>query len=148
MSQERGTFSGLSARQWISVLDSAECMDLIAPGGVGRVGFSSSAGPEIIPVNFAVLDGVVVLRVLSGGRLARLAGGRVGFEVDRIDEATKSGWSVLVQGTMTRVVERALLARSRKAVRAWAGGDRDSFMRIRPDRVSGRRVGPAEEVRR
>ena len=148
MSHERGTFSGLSARQWSSVLHSAECMELIAPGGVGRVGFASATGQEIIPVNFAMLDGDVVFRALSSGLLARLAGVRVGFEVDRIDDATKSGWSVLVQGTMIRITDRALLARGRNAVRAWAGGDRDSFMRIRPDRVSGRRVGPDEEVRR
>lgn len=98
-SQERGTFSGLGPSQRIARLDPAECMRLITPGGVGRVGYTGAQGPEIVPVNFAVINEAVVFRTLSGGVLERLAGDRVAFEVDRIDEATRSGWNVLVQAS-------------------------------------------------
>lgn len=146
--QERGTFSGLGPSQRIARLDPAQCMRLITPGGVGRVGYTGAQGPEIVPVNFAVINEAVVFRTLSGGVVERLAGDRVAFEVDRIDEATRSGWNVLVQGVLSRITDRTLVSRTRNATRAWAGGDRDACMRIVPDRLSGRRMGPGEELRR
>src|ERR671930_1558119 len=36
-------------------LSEAECLRLIAPGGVGRVGFGTDTGPQVLPVNY-VLD--------------------------------------------------------------------------------------------
>jgi nitroimidazol reductase NimA-like FMN-containing flavoprotein (pyridoxamine 5'-phosphate oxidase superfamily) len=44
----------------------AECRRLIAPGGVGRIAFSTSSGPVVVPVNFAVLAGTIVVRTAEG----------------------------------------------------------------------------------
>lgn len=143
-----GTFSGLGTQQRLTKLDSAECIRLISPGGVGRVLLVGADGPEALPVNFVVIGGAVLFRTTPGGVLARLTGRRVGFEVDRIDAPMVSGWSVLLRGVVSRVTDRALAARVREAVRPWAGGSRDTCLRIEADRIEGRRVGPGEEHRR
>lgn len=143
-----GRYSGIGTRQRLTKLDAAECMRLISPGGVGRVVYVGADGPEALPVNFVVIGGAVLFRTTPGGVVARLTGHRVGFEVDRIDEPMVSAWSVLVRGVMTRVTDHALAARVREAVRAWAGGSRDTCIRIDPDQISGRRVGPGEEYQR
>lgn len=142
-----GTYSGLGARERLTKLDSVECIRLISPGGVGRVVYVGADGPEAIPVNFVVIGGAVLFRATPGGVLAALAGRRVGFEVDRIDEPMVSAWSVLVRGVLTRVTDAGLAARVREAVRPWAGGSRDTCLRITVQQVSGRRVGPGEEHR-
>lgn len=143
-----GRFSGLGTRQRLRKLDAAECIRLISPGGVGRVAYVGADGPEALPVNFVVIGGAVLFRTTPGGVLARLAGRRVGFEVDRIDEPMVSAWSVLLRGVAMRVTDRALTARVRDAVRPWAGGSRDTCIRIDPDQMTGRRVGPGEEYDR
>jgi transcriptional regulator with XRE-family HTH domain len=143
-----GAFSGSGVRQRLSQLDAAECIRLISPGGVGRVVYVGADGPEAFPVNYVVIGGAVLFRTTPGGVVARLTGRRVGFEVDRFDEPVVRGWSVLVRGVLTRVTDRALATRVRETVRPWAGGSRDTCVRIDPDRISGRRVGPGEEHRR
>jgi transcriptional regulator with XRE-family HTH domain len=40
----------------------AECRTLIAPGGVGRIAFGARSGTVVLPVNFAVVTGTIVLR--------------------------------------------------------------------------------------
>src|SRR5690606_12053633 len=86
-------------------LDREECMRLIAPGGIGRVAFNGSHGPTILPVNYKLHNGAIVFRTARGGPMDRdlrtgVTGVEivVGFQVDRIDEARREGWSVLVQG--------------------------------------------------
>jgi transcriptional regulator with XRE-family HTH domain len=143
-----GSFSGMGTRQRLTKLDAAECIRLISPGGVGRVVYVGADGPEAFPVNFVVIGGAVLFRTTPGGVVAHLTGRRVGFEVDRIDEPLVSAWSVLLRGVITRVTDRALVARVREAVQPWAGGSRDTCVRIDPDQISGRRVGPGEEHQR
>src|SRR6266702_7634688 len=73
----------------------AECLRLLAPGGVGRVAFATTAGPAALPVNFAMDMDMVVFRTGPGTLLAAHAGDQVGFEADHLDEALAQGWSVL-----------------------------------------------------
>lgn len=143
-----GASSRPGPRQRSTKLDAAECVRLISPGGVGRIAYVGADGPEIIPVNFVLIGGEILFRTRPGGILAQLAGERVAFEVDRVDEPTSGGWSVLLRGVVTRVVDRALVSRLRSTVHPWAGGYRDTCMRLDADRISGRRVGPGEEMHR
>ena len=89
----------------ITELDEAECLRLIARGGIGRIAYHSRFGPEVLPVNYQWHDGAVVFRTVAHSVLDEdlqtgIAGGdyKVAFEIDDIDVAGRQGWSVLVQG--------------------------------------------------
>jgi hypothetical protein len=65
----------------------------------------------------------------------------VAFEVDEISQATREGWSILIQGSAQHVDsdhERAQVMQS--GVEAWPGGEKDLFIRIPPTRITGRRI--------
>ena len=77
---------------------------------------------------------------LSSVRSATHAG-RVGFEVDHIDDAMREGWSVLVTGYAHEVHDVEQLQRlERLGVEPWSGNERPFYVRIEPVEVSGRRI--------
>jgi nitroimidazol reductase NimA-like FMN-containing flavoprotein (pyridoxamine 5'-phosphate oxidase superfamily) len=129
-------------------LTSDESMRLIEQAEIGRIGFTSRFGPIVLPVNYKVIDGTVVFRTEEYGTLSEdLRTGipnaeyHVAFEVDEIDRATKTGWSVLVQGAAHHVddeSERASLVAA--DVEPWPAGEKSLYMRITPAHVTGRRV--------
>jgi transcriptional regulator with XRE-family HTH domain len=128
-------------RPRLARLTESECRALIAPGGVGRVVYSTERGPEALPVNYSFVKDVLVFRTAPNTPLAGVIGSDVGFEVDRLDEAFSEGWSVLVSGPASKITEPALIWQFADAVRPWAADDRDVFIRIEPHRITGRRVG-------
>ncbi|MER5426370.1 pyridoxamine 5'-phosphate oxidase family protein [Streptosporangium roseum] len=129
-------------------LNPDECLRLISPGGVGRVAFNDLGGPSILPVNYVLHEGSVIFRTAFGGPLdADLRTGvkgvdfKIAFEVDRIDDANREGWSVLVRGGLHHAAtagEQAAAAAS--GVQPWAGGDRELYVRIVPAEITGRRI--------
>jgi nitroimidazol reductase NimA-like FMN-containing flavoprotein (pyridoxamine 5'-phosphate oxidase superfamily) len=126
----------------ISKLMPDECRRLIAPGGVGRIAFTTLTGPMVVPVNFAVLADTIVIRTAEGTVIDGHADGPVALEVDHIDEALSQGWSVLVRGPAHRVTQPAELRRLQEdaAVWPWPGGEREVYVRIIPSQVTGRRI--------
>src|SRR5215831_4401082 len=86
-------------------LNAAECFDLLEPGGIGRVGFTSADGIMMLPVNFAVTEKTIIFRTAPDTLLALYSGSRVSFEADRLDEVLHAGWSVLVQGRAHEVTD-------------------------------------------
>jgi transcriptional regulator with XRE-family HTH domain len=126
----------------VTKLMPAECRRLIAAGGIGRIAFSTTAGPLVLPVNFAVVAGTIVIRTAEGTAVDGHASDQVAFEVDRLDEALSQGWSVLVRGMAHRVAHPAELKNVRRdaAIWPWPGGDRDVYVRIIPDTITGRRI--------
>lgn len=135
----------------IEEMDSDECLKLISPGGVGRVGYTSSGGGQaILPVNYRLVDGTIVFRTVEHGVLDQdLRTGiadaeyRVAFEVDELDHSAQEGWSVLVQGPAHHLSEAERAALPGPGPVTWAGGTREMFVRITPSRVTGRRVRPS-----
>jgi transcriptional regulator with XRE-family HTH domain len=123
-------------------LTPAECRQLIARGGIGRIAFSTAAGPVVFPVNFAVVADTIVIRTGEGTMLEGHADGPVALEVDYLDEALCQGWSVLVRGEAHRVTHPTELWRVREnaALWPWAGGTREVYLRIVPVKVTGRRI--------
>jgi nitroimidazol reductase NimA-like FMN-containing flavoprotein (pyridoxamine 5'-phosphate oxidase superfamily) len=126
----------------VSKLGAAECRRLITPGGVGRIAFGTLDGPVIIPVNFAVLAGTIVIRTAVGTIIDGHAGGQVALEADHIDEALRQGWSVLVRGPAHHVTHPAELSRLQEdaAVWPWAAGEREVYVRVIPSQITGRRI--------
>lgn len=137
-----------AASPHLDKLDPEECLRLIAPGGVGRVAFNEIEGPLVLPVNYAVHNGAVVFRTAFGGPLddnlrtgVRGAEFKVAFEVDRIDEAGREGWSVLIRGGAHHVeTGEEHEDASASGVEPWAGGERELYVTIAPTEISGRRI--------
>ncbi|MDF5754214.1 pyridoxamine 5'-phosphate oxidase family protein [Spongiactinospora sp. TRM90649] len=144
---------GARATPVLKSLDRQECMRLISPGGVGRVGFDGRSGLIVLPVNYRVHGGAVVFRTRYGGTLdEELNTGvsgvefKIAFEVDRIDDTDRTGWSVLLHGPAHHVTEDELPEVAHLGVDPWAGGPRELYIRVPVTQVSGRRIIASEET--
>jgi uncharacterized protein len=126
----------------LSTLSTTECLRLLASRYLGRLAYLADGDPQIIPLNYVVDGAHVVVRMDDGRALAAvLASPAVAFEVDHIDFAYHTGWSVVAHGPATAVTAPAERARMRLLpLRPWAPGDRARYVRITPVRFTGRRI--------
>jgi nitroimidazol reductase NimA-like FMN-containing flavoprotein (pyridoxamine 5'-phosphate oxidase superfamily) len=126
----------------IQRLSPGECRRLIAPGGIGRVAFSTASGPVVLPVNFTVVGTSIVIRTDPGTLIETHGDDRAAFEVDHVDEVLREGWSVLIRGQAHRVLQPGELrhVQEEATVAPWVSGTRDVYVRIVPDRITGRRI--------
>lgn len=135
-------------RSGLEVLGIDDCYRLLATQQIGRLGVNAEHYPLIFPVNYALDQGVIVIRTNAGTKLAAADHANVTFEVDQIDERTRSGWSVLVRGLAEEVTSehRTELIERTKAtgVEPWAPGDRGHWMRLIPQDISGRWIVPGQ----
>ena len=133
-------------RPILEALSAAECRDHLDAGGVGRFLFMAARGPVAIPVNYRMLGNDIVFRIADASSVA--AGTqqpRVSFDVDHMDDVLGEGWSVLVSGTarlVTAPAEQAEVAAL--AIAPWAGGERDTYVRIVARETTGRRIRAIE----
>ena len=116
--------------------------------------------PTARPVNFGFVDGDIFLRTPVEGGLGAAPGSVVYFEVDRIDEITGDGWSVLVTGKTHLVDEPAELARlESRGIKPWPCGgpgqsadpdwvDRDLGVHPAPNRTSSPPLGHSRKENR
>jgi uncharacterized protein len=120
-----------------------ECLALLPTVPIGRLVFTDRALPAIVPVNFVLDHGHIVVRTGASSTLAAaVRGSVVAFEVDDFDRASRNGWSVTVTGQARQVVDPTELERlSLLELTPWAGGDKSNFVVIPVELVSGRRVG-------
>ena len=120
----------------------ADCQRLLAPGGVGRIAFPTASGLVVVPVNYVLVPPSIVLRTEAGSVIAGHGDGPVSFEVDHLDAALGQGWSVLVRGQAHRVLQPGEIQNLRRHcnVRPWPSGEHDQYVRIIPERVTGRRI--------
>jgi nitroimidazol reductase NimA-like FMN-containing flavoprotein (pyridoxamine 5'-phosphate oxidase superfamily) len=138
-----GNGGGQMTTRTLRALSPDECLGLLEPGGVGRVGLMSAEGIVMLPVNYAIAAKTVVFRTAPDTLLAALANGPASFQADRLAEVSREGWSVLVQGRAHIVAgEREVRSLEREAhLEPWADGARDVWVRIVPVRITGRRLG-------
>jgi nitroimidazol reductase NimA-like FMN-containing flavoprotein (pyridoxamine 5'-phosphate oxidase superfamily) len=125
------------------VLNGEACVHYLASASLGHIGLSISSVPAVLPVNFTMHEGVILIRTRAGSKLdAATHGAVVAFEVDGFDEERDAAWSVLVQGLASEITEVDSLARARCAkLESWAVGEIDDhFVRIEFTNISGRRV--------
>jgi nitroimidazol reductase NimA-like FMN-containing flavoprotein (pyridoxamine 5'-phosphate oxidase superfamily) len=128
----------------LEVLSEAECLVLLARGCVGRLGFVVAGRPHVLPVNYAADDrGVVVFRTAANSLLTAVAHQPVAFEIDGVDAAHRTGWSVAVQGEANELAELGTPSVDRlraMPVVSWAPGRRDRWFAITPELITGRRL--------
>ena len=121
-------------------LTTDDCWSLVAGQPVGRIAWNGSDGLTVLPVNFTVDGSSVHLRTAAYSTLARECDDSVvAFQVDKFDESTRSGWSVLLRGH----AHVDLRSPGREAApNVWPAGSRSLDVRVVVEQVTGRRVGP------
>ncbi|WP_128378897.1 DUF1918 domain-containing protein [Streptomyces cavernae] len=125
-----------------------ECRALLSTHGVGRVAVSEPDGrPAVVPVNYEVIDDSIVFRTAPDSLPAAAVGTEVAFEVDHVDDVLSQGWSVLATGPAGVVTEPDVVRQLSRRVHTtpWAGGEREMWVAIRPTRITGRRITPADQ---
>ena len=123
-----------------------ECWELLSRNEVGRLGIVVRGYPEILPVNYGVARGRVLLRSDAGLKLRHTHFERVCFEVDDVDPMARTGWSGLLRGDLHEMDERdpfgVDLDAAAAQIRPWAGGPKDHVLVVTPVETSGRQVLP------
>ena len=130
-------------RTAVEVLERQECLDLLASDSVGRLAIVHGGAALIFPVNYAIDGDNVVFRTAPGTKLDAAGRAGVSFEVDAFDREHHTGWSVVVSGRLEEVTSYDGPVFSRVlglGVEPWAEGEKLHFLRLVPNRVTGRRV--------
>jgi nitroimidazol reductase NimA-like FMN-containing flavoprotein (pyridoxamine 5'-phosphate oxidase superfamily) len=123
------------------VLDEDDCLDLLRSTSVGRIGLSMGALPVVLPVNYVVDSGRIIIRTGFGSKLsAALRNAVVCFEVDCIDPATETGWSVLVTGTARELQGAEAAHAATLRLRPWSPQVGDHLVAIGIELISGRSI--------
>ncbi len=126
-------------------LSHAICAELLSAGIVGRIAFVTPTGPQVIPVNYAVIDDTVVFRTSPYGLLGIHGRGvRAAFEIDQLDHEYDQGWSVVAHGRLAHLTDPVALDRVHATwrPRPWAGGvSRHLYLQLTWDLLTGRRLG-------
>lgn len=133
----------IDARTGLEVIAPDECRRLLAGDVVGRLAIVDGGSPAIFPVNYALDGEAIVFRTAPGTKLSAGPRSPVAFEIDDFDRDRRTGWSVVVVGRLEEVTEtdgRTLDRVTRLPVEPWSGGDKPHWMRLVPDRISGRRI--------
>ena len=120
-----------------------QCLDLVESHHLGRVAWQAADRPQILRVTYAMHEGSVYFRTAPDSILAELVQPTsVALEVDELDQQSRSGWSIVLHGRTSAVSEPDALDDlwASDSLVPWASGNRTLFIRIRPERVSGRVV--------
>jgi uncharacterized protein len=130
-------------------LSRQECLGLLASHQFGRLAVEMSGGPVIRPVNYVFDEPSqsVVFRTAPGSKFhALLRAADATFEIDGIDESSRSGWSVIIRGVTDEVTNPNEVRRlDRLGLEPWAPGPKRHWMHIRAWTVAGRRIVLGDE---
>ncbi len=120
-------------------------MRLLASHSFGRLAVSMGEGaPVIRPVNYVFDEPSqsVMFRTALGSKFhALLRSADAAFEIDGIDETSRTGWSVIVRGVTDEVTDPSEVRRlDGLGLEPWAPGPKAHWVHIRAWTVSGRRI--------
>ena len=126
----------------IEVLSEEACLDLLATTSIGRIGLSAGSLPVILPVNFVLDGGSIVVATGPGLKLRAAQAHDVAcLEVDHHDPVSHLGWSVLVTGRLEEIRRPAAReAVERLPLAPWRQISDVHFIRLSMDLLSGRRL--------
>jgi len=125
----------------IQELDQDECRDLLKVGRFARIAFDSGERLDLLPVNYAYDDGIILISTSEGSGLSSIVDRPFVMEADYHDDTYQTGWSVVVRGTAQEATPEQLKAFGTRLPSSWAGADGTSVhIAISADEVEGRRV--------
>jgi nitroimidazol reductase NimA-like FMN-containing flavoprotein (pyridoxamine 5'-phosphate oxidase superfamily) len=129
-------------------LSDAECMGLLADGGLGRLVYNSRYGPMALPVVYRIDGESIVLgtwdpALFDEDLRTGIANAeyQVAVEADQIDLEAREGWIVLVRGAAHHLdteAERAAVISA--GLEPWIDGVPAHFIRVSPTGTWGNRV--------
>jgi nitroimidazol reductase NimA-like FMN-containing flavoprotein (pyridoxamine 5'-phosphate oxidase superfamily) len=128
----------------ISHLSQDECEQLLRAGVFGRIVVTCDERIEVIPVNYATVGDALLVRTDPGSLLDRYGDdAALVFEVDHVTYDRWHGWSVVARGVGERVAEDELtdVERAAPGPPPWVRRDNSTWLRLRWQELSGRRVG-------
>ena len=140
----------VDTRTGLEWIDGDECLQLLASDVVGRLAVVHGHTPAIFPVNYVMDGGDIVFRTDPGTKLDAAERATACFEIDGIDRVSRAGWSVVATGRLEEVTPydtRTWRRVHTLAVEPWAGGAKNHWMRLIPERIAGRRVHGREGPR-
>lgn len=138
-----GEIGSMAPQSQFGELALGQCRDLLSAVSLGRVAWASPSGPRVFPVNFRWDGGQVILRTSPYSELAQLVRRQpVAFEVDQVDMAARTAWSVVVHGEAEGLKQspRLLDLWRRGVVIPWPEGSHPMFIVIDPVIITGRYV--------
>lgn len=119
-----------------------ECWKLLRSHSVGRLVWCDTE-PQVVPVNFAEHNGELWIRGRADSHLTKACDERpVAFEIDEVDDFTRSGVSVIVHGTGQKRTIADLVA-ANAYPDTWPEGPNPGVLSIAIRTVSGRRLLPS-----
>lgn len=139
-STSRESNSGESTSQ-VQNLEHHECWSLLRTVSVGRLAVLVDGQPDIFPINYTVDGGTLVFRTGAGTKLAAASGGAaVALEADGVDAVSGLAWSVVVKGPAKVITgTEGILDSAALYLFPWQAGKKDTFVRVSPGTVTGRR---------
>ncbi len=134
----------------IEHLSTRECWDALRSADIGRLAVIIDDHPEIFPLTYVADHGTVVFRSAEGSKVDGVRSGRpLAFEADGYDPSANRAWSVVIKGTAEKhqdIDEAA--AGAMLPLFPWQAGEKNHFVRIVPDQISGRRFPVQPRVSR
>jgi hypothetical protein len=140
---------GVNARRVLERLGEAECMGLLADGGMGRLVFNSRYGLTALPVMYKIDGRSIVLGTWDPVFDEDLRTGieyadyQVAVEADQIDQQAHQGWIVLARGAAHHLDTEAERAPFLNAgLEPWVEEVPAHFIQVSPTSIFGIRVRP------
>ncbi|GIH09479.1 hypothetical protein Rhe02_75460 [Rhizocola hellebori] len=128
-------------------LDAATSLHLLSTIEFGRLVFTLNAMPAIRPVNHLVDGGEILIRASLPARSVPYTAGVpmpegtvVAYEADEIDAQHRSGWTVVVTGIATPVLDPARHRRSRPLLKSWVHQPEGALLVVQPQLITGYRL--------
>lgn len=123
----------------IHEMSNDECWEQLRDHEFGRLAFHLAGEVHIVPINYAVDGSVLLFRTSQGNKLLGVVMQEdVAFEIDGTGDTT--AWSVVVRGDARVLETMDDLARAENSrLRSWVPTDKDVFVEITPEEVTGRR---------
>jgi nitroimidazol reductase NimA-like FMN-containing flavoprotein (pyridoxamine 5'-phosphate oxidase superfamily) len=139
---EEDAMAVIDGRTWLEHISPTECWALLSATPVGRIGVLNDSAPEIYPVNHVVDRHTIVFRTDPGSKLrGLLRSPAVCYQIDGINPADATGWSVLVKGRAVGLHHPDELRDATELpLHYWTLGDKAHWIRIVPDEITGRRI--------
>jgi len=128
-------------RNRLEILDRDACRHLLSTQVLGRIGVTVNALPVVLPVNYQLFDGQLIIQTERETRLAEATHDTVvAFEVDDVEADGSGGWSVAITGIANEVTDPNVIAQLRVLpFTRWVRNENDRYVSISLDLMSGRR---------
>lgn len=132
----------------ITHLSEEECWARLDQKEFGRLAYHLTDEVHIVPLNYAVDDGRIVYRTAEGSKLlGMMMNADVAFEIDNVDNATDTAWSVIARGRAVLLEGAEARATDNLRLRPWVPTQKFNVIAIKVTEITGREFALARPWR-